>query len=573
MIRNKKKRKRNIYDLYIEMQKENYEDEEKRISYIDDGTITLEKHVKMRLEEQTNLLSIKGIDRVDIKQKKGKHSIICIHYIKNMCMKNLFCNYLHQLIYSRIPTCKNYMKYNYCADRVRGCCMFRHTLDNSNNNLYYNESKDEYLDDALKFLHEKNICVNYLLGFCSLGYGCRKIHKTKSRRYINIISTLPKFFLDSILVNKHLYTHLYNNPKKLSNDMNKLKDALIILSGEKYIDKNLSTNKNDNIVDLLNKDVIQNNNIFNSNNIDIGIENNISHGDINNDSKNQKGVSFLPGYNNVDNKNNKYINEYIDDKNIINNKSSHTNNEKGYFHNNILLQSIDNNNNNNLIQENNINIPNVYDLNNNLIVAEKMKVFIIKCNQISHLYLSILYGVWATGKNNTRKFVNLFKDNYTIIFLFSVNESGGFQGYAKMVTMPIKNLYENLWGPITSRLGGNFRIQWIKMAKIDFDNFKHIVNPYNDNLPLKKSRDGTELPLNVASILCNKMNDMPNEDFLTGTIYEFKRRINHSSFFINLHKQNILNTNTRWDILIFNLNQKSDCTNITLIDGTEQNIT
>lgn len=111
------------------------------------------------------------------------------------------------------------------------------------------------------------------------------------------------------------------------------------------------------------------------------------------------------------------------------------------------------------------------------------------------------------------------------------------------------------------------------MAKIDFDNFKHIVNPYNDNLPLKKSRDGTELPLNVASILCNKMNDMPNEDFLTGTIYEFKRRINHSSFFINLHKQNILNTNTRWDILIFNLNQKSDCTNITLIDGTEQNIT
>ncbi|KAI4835804.1 hypothetical protein MKS88_005021 [Plasmodium brasilianum] len=265
----------------------------------------------------------------------------------------------------------------------------------------------------------------------------------------------------------------------------------------------------------------------------------------------------------------KYLNKY---NTILNN----WNNEKAYQHSN-MNKNCSYNNENKMIGTNNdmvLNIPNVYDINNSkLIENDKIKVFVIKCNQISHLYLSILYGVWATGKNNTRKFINLFKENYTIIFIFSVNESGGFQGYAKMITMPIRNLFENLWGPITKRLGGNFRIQWIKIAKIDFEVFKNMVNPYNNNLPLKKSRDGTELPLNLAAIICNKIHILPNEDFLAGTIYEYKRRINHSSFFLNLHKQNLLNTNTMWDMLIFNLNQKSDCQQITFVDGTEQSIT
>ncbi|CRH03943.1 YTH domain-containing protein, putative [Plasmodium relictum] len=604
---NKKKKKKNLYELYLNMcEEKNKKLEGKNADY----TIDLEKEVKIRLEEQTSLLSIKGIDRVDIKQKKGKHSIICIHYIKNMCMKNLFCNYLHQLIYSRIPTCKNYLKYNYCADKVRGSCMFRHTLENTNIS-HYNENKDEYLDETLKFLHEKNICVNYLLGFCALGYNCRKIHKNRSRKYINIISILPKFYLDHILINKRLYTHLYNNQKKFLNDINKLKDALIVLSGEKYYDKsNSSKNENENSI----KDVFKSsnnnndNNIYNnSNNSDNNIYNSsgiIDTYDDNIDNKNNyngknlnifmknnknntndiiKNNQKMVGYNNnveiisnntTDNVDDKYLNEYnINNNEYSKNMGKYNNynnlgNEKTY-HNRI------NNcyNNESIVTNDSISIPNVYDLNNNLIQNDKIKVFIIKCNQISHLYLSILYGVWATGKNNTRKFVNLFKENYTIIFLFSVNESGGFQGYAKMITLPIKNLFDNLWGSITKRLGGNFRIQWIKTAKIDFDVFKNMVNSYNDNLPLKKSRDGTELPLNLATIICNKLNSLPNEDFLAGTIYEYKRRINHSTFFTNLYKQNLLNTTTMWDMLIFNLNQKSDCQQITYVDGIEQNIT
>ncbi|SCM02530.1 YTH domain-containing protein, putative [Plasmodium chabaudi chabaudi] len=546
----KKKKKEDLYELYLNMYEDIYRNREEitekgegvgiKKSSNDANRIDLEKEVKLRLEEQSNLLSIKGIDRVDIKQKKGKHSIICIHYIKNMCMKNLFCNYLHQLIYDRIPPCKNYIKYNYCSDKIRGSCMFRHTLENTNTN-YYSENKEESLDEALKFLHEKNICVNYLLGFCNLGYNCRKIHKNRSIKYLNIINILPKFYLDQILINKNLYTNLYKNQQVL-NDMNKLKDALIVLSGEKYQEKNTSLTKNDRENSLSDMLINSDNNYK-----DMGSSRILNSGTNIHDDKNLNRS--------VDNINGDHIN--ITDGNLN------------------MLQ----NNNENMLQNNdpnNIkgvgNIPEVYNLDNTPVTSDKIKVFVIKCNQISNLYLSILYGVWATGKNNTRKYMNFFKENYTIIFLFSVNESGGFQGYAKMVTTPIKNLYENLWGPITNRLGGNFRVQWIKIAKIDFDVFKNITNPYNDNLPLKKSRDGTELPLNIASIICNKIHALPNEDFLAGTIYEYKRRINHSVYFTNLYKKNMLNTNTMWDSIIFTLNQKSDCQQITYIDGNEQNI-
>ncbi|CAA9990411.1 YTH domain-containing protein, putative [Plasmodium knowlesi strain H] len=599
--------RRNLFQLYLSMQEEKCQSEgrDQDDVYVDSPhgihsnhqtavhsrenahIMHLEKQVKIKLEEQSSLLSIKGIDRVDIQQKKGKHSIICIHYIKNMCMKNLFCNYLHQLIYAKIPACKNFLKNNYCADKVRGSCMFRHTQDNVNSGGF-GESKDEHLDDVLKLLYDKNICVNYLLGFCNLGYNCKRVHKCKSRKFINLISILPKFYLDNILVNHSLYGQLYSNQRKLSSDMNKLKDALIILSGEKYQEKTplsaTSSNlKNDKEIFPTDDTSLRNSDHQHLQQHQRGINSDTQRYrggglSLQKDDQNDRpegGGSYPNGSNAQSNA--RYYHSKVGGSGGTDNFEDYVHpgdkitmasrdNEKGFTNNRVGTNAEKRN------QENVMTIPNIYDINNNIIPSEKIKIFIIKCNQISHLYLSILYGVWATGKNNTRKFINLFKENYTIVFLFSVNESGGFQGYAKMVTVPIKNLYENLWGPISNRLGGNFRIQWIKIAKIDFDAFRNMRNPCNDNLPLKKSRDGTELPLNLASIICNRIYALPSEDFLAGTIYEYKRRINHAAFFLNLHKQGLLNSNTVWDMRIYCLNKQSDCERITFIDGTEQAI-
>uniref|UniRef100_A0A8C9GRW7 YTH domain-containing family protein n=1 Tax=Piliocolobus tephrosceles TaxID=591936 RepID=A0A8C9GRW7_9PRIM len=321
----------------------------------------------------------------------------------------------------------------------------------------------------------------------------------------------------------------------------------------------------------------------------------------NNTDNNWVDQKAVETHNHSNNSSNNYLDSYnnnnigVDDNNLNNhnNFKNIRNIHKLPFNTNTTTTTTNNNNSNNMRVNNNnnsynlcrtneqldnnpnttINIPGIYDLDNNPITeSKKIKVFVLKCNKICHLYLSILYGVWATGKNNTKKFVNLFKEKYTILFLFSVNESGGFQGYAQMITPPIKKLHENLWGPITKRLGGNFRVKWIKLAKIDFDIFKNITNPYNENLPLKKSRDGTEIPIHIASIICNKIYVLENEDFLVGTIYEYKRRINHVLYFSNLHKKKMLNTNTMWDTLISELNNSSDCKQITFIDGTEQSI-
>ncbi|CAG9475967.1 YTH domain-containing protein, putative [Plasmodium vivax] len=596
----KRRGRRNLFQLYLSMrgekcqmgenQEDAYGDPPHGIPSSNQGNaqpseqphmMHLEKQVKMKLEEQSSLLSIKGIDRVDIQQKKGKHSIICIHYIKNMCMKNLFCNYLHQLIYAKIPACKNFLKNNYCADRVRGSCLFRHTLENVNSGGFA-EGKDEHLDDVLKLLHEKNICVNYLLGFCNLGYNCKRVHRCKGRKFINWIGILPKFYLDHILVNQRLYSHLYANQRKLAPDMSKLKDALIVLSGEKFPEKGtLSPHSNSlkNDKELFPTDDTS---VRNSDHLQRGANNDtyrhLAGGfPLQLDDQNERldgGKNYLNA-STPQNSGRNYplkrgdgggtnsFEDFLPSGDNIPMTGRH--NERGFTHKQGGGTNADMRN-----QENLMSIPNIYDANNEVVPSEKIKIFIIKCNQICHLYLSILYGVWATGKNNTRKFTSLFKENYTIVFLFSVNESGGFQGYAKMVTVPIKNLYENLWGPITKRLGGNFRIQWVKIAKIDFDAFKNMTNPFNDNLPLKKSRDGTELPFNLASIICHRIYALPSEDFLAGTIYEYKRRINHAAFFENLRKQGLLNSNTVWDMRIFSLNQQSDCQRITFVDGTEQ---
>lgn len=115
-----------------------------------------------------------------------------------------------------------------------------------------------------------------------------------------------------------------------------------------------------------------------------------------------------------------------------------------------------------------------------------------------------------------------------------------------------------VWGPVQVRLGGNFRVQWLKQCRIDFEDFGRVTNPWNEDLPLKKSRDGTvsdcccgctfrlvvrclpvvlwksprcywrsedisavlqELPPHLGAMLCAKMHQRPSESLLDGRIF------------------------------------------------------
>lgn len=113
----------------------------------------------------------------------------------------------------------------------------------------------------------------------------------------------------------------------------------------------------------------------------------------------------------------------------------------------------------------------------------------IKSSELRNIYKSIRLGVWATGKQNTRLLEQAYLENDHVVLLFSANESGGFQGYARMATVPVASLYPNLWGAFSARLGANFRVQWLKQCKVEFEKVSGLTNPLNDDQPIRKSRD------------------------------------------------------------------------------------
>lgn len=104
---------------------------------------------------------------------------------------------------------------------------------------------------------------------------------------------------------------------------------------------------------------------------------------------------------------------------------------------------------------------------------------------------------------NQRKLNEAFATSPNVILIFSVNKSSKFQGFAKMdslimndQTSPFwkdtginciiyydKNLLENI------KLGGSFQIRWLRYSDLSFTKIAHLRNRFNNNEPIKKSRD------------------------------------------------------------------------------------
>lgn len=58
-------------------------------------------------------------------------------------------------------------------------------------------------------------------------------------------------------------------------------------------------------------------------------------------------------------------------------------------------------------------------------------------------------------------------------------------------------------------LGTVFNVQWECIYELPFSrpDVARFKNPYNQGYPLKRSRDGTELPPNIGEALCQFMDD------------------------------------------------------------------
>ena len=62
----------------------------------------------------------------------------------------------------------------------------------------------------------------------------------------------------------------------------------------------------------------------------------------------------------------------------------------------------------------------------------------MKSIDLASIEISMEHGVWSTTIGPTRRLADAFKNRQqsAIYLIFSVNESGGYQGFAKLTGMP-----------------------------------------------------------------------------------------------------------------------------------------
>ncbi|EDO28391.1 predicted protein, partial [Nematostella vectensis] len=81
-----------------------------------------------------------------------------------------------------------------------------------------------------------------------------------------------------------------------------------------------------------------------------------------------------------------------------------------------------------------------------------------------------------------------------VILIFSVKESGKFQGFARLLGEAKHGEHFVPWvlppGMNAKALGGVFKLEWLNRHDLWFSKCIHLRNPWNDNKEVKICRDG-----------------------------------------------------------------------------------
>lgn len=155
------------------------------------------------------------------------------------------------------------------------------------------------------------------------------------------------------------------------------------------------------------------------------------------------------------------------------------------------------------------------------------RFFMIKSNNHENISLAKAKGIWSTPPINETKLSKAFKDCRNVILVFSVRESGAFQGFARLSTDARRDYGPIHWvlpaGLTAKALGGVFKIDWLCRRELSFMKTGDIRNPFNENKPVKIGRDGQEVEPNAGKMLCL---EFPHDDGvdLEGIIHKVRRR-------------------------------------------------
>ncbi|EOA39892.1 hypothetical protein CARUB_v10008570mg [Capsella rubella] len=148
------------------------------------------------------------------------------------------------------------------------------------------------------------------------------------------------------------------------------------------------------------------------------------------------------------------------------------------------------------------------------------RYFVVKSCNRENFELSVQQGVWATQRSNEAKLNEAFDSVENVILIFSVNRTRHFQGCAKMTSRIGGYIGGGNWKHEhgTAQYGRNFSVKWLKLCELSFHKTRNLRNPYNENLPVKISRDCQELEPSIGEQLASLLYLEPDSELMAISI-------------------------------------------------------
>ncbi|XP_045160635.2 YTH domain-containing protein 1-like isoform X2 [Mercenaria mercenaria] len=154
------------------------------------------------------------------------------------------------------------------------------------------------------------------------------------------------------------------------------------------------------------------------------------------------------------------------------------------------------------------------------------RYYLVKSNNHENVALAKAKCVWSTPPQNEARLNQAYRECDNVILVFSVKESGKFQGCARLAAPSTKDHPPIRWvlppGLSAKALSGVFKLDWISRRELDFMKTTHLHNNWNENRPVKIGRDGQEIEPRCGEALCKLFPTDDNVD-LNDIVREAKR--------------------------------------------------
>ncbi|KAE8653313.1 hypothetical protein Csa_023309 [Cucumis sativus] len=183
------------------------------------------------------------------------------------------------------------------------------------------------------------------------------------------------------------------------------------------------------------------------------------------------------------------------------------------------------------------------------------RYFIVKSCNRENLEFCTTRGVWATQRSNEAKLNEAFDSADNVILIFSVNRTRHFQGCANMMSRIGGSVSGGNWKYAhgTAHYGKKISLKWLKLCELSFQKTRHLRNTYNENLPVKISRDCQELEPSIGEQLASLLYLEPDGELMAVSIAAESKRKDEKAKGVN---PDIGNENP--DIVLFEDNEEEE---------------